>query len=195
METKIIPSYLYVQYQGDADLQAFVDAYNNLAQQYLDWFNTVNLPIYTGLSGLMLDWVGAGLYGLPRPTIGTPSGAVYNVGIYNMVTYNSGTVGAIVVSDDVYKRILTWKLSREDGQYMNIDWLKRRCKRFLVGANGTSPAISNTYEISVQITTANTIDIVINYPSDPAMVTILIECLTAKVLDLPWQYNILARSA
>lgn len=194
METKIIPSYLYVEYQGDADLQAFVDSYNNIAQQYLDWFNTINLPIYTNLSGLMLDWIGAGLYGFPRPTIGTPSGAIYNIGIYNTVTYDTGSVGSIIVSDDVYKRILTWKLNREDGQYMNIDWIKRRCKRFLLGTNGTSPAINNTYEISVMILSNNTIEISINYPSDPAIVQILIQCLSAGVLDMPWQYQILARS-
>ena len=34
-----IKSYLYQEYAQDNDLQAFVDAYNAIAQGYQDWFN------------------------------------------------------------------------------------------------------------------------------------------------------------
>ena len=69
MLTKILPSYLYTQYADDVNLQSFVSAYNTMTQEYLDWFNNINLPIYTVQSGTMLDWVATGLYGIPRPTI------------------------------------------------------------------------------------------------------------------------------
>lgn len=83
-----IPSYLYEEYADDDDLQAFVAAFNTLAQSYgPTWLNLVNLPIYTGLAGLLLDWVGAGLYGMPRPTLYSPYTLI--AGPYNTVPYNS----------------------------------------------------------------------------------------------------------
>jgi len=42
--TKVIPSYLYQEYSDDDDLQAFVMAYNGLAQQYVTWFATSPSP-------------------------------------------------------------------------------------------------------------------------------------------------------
>lgn len=84
----IIPSYLYQEYSDDDDLQAFVAAYNELAQKYgVDWLTTANLPIYTGLAGLLLDWIGSNLYGLPRPTLYTPYSIVS--GPFNTVPFNT----------------------------------------------------------------------------------------------------------
>lgn len=45
----IIPAYPYTQYNDDPDIVAFFDAYNKLAQGYLDYFNNLNLPCWTGL--------------------------------------------------------------------------------------------------------------------------------------------------
>jgi hypothetical protein len=71
--TTVIPSYLYQQYTDDDDLQGFVEAQNEMQQNYVDTFNALNLPIYTGLivSGLLLDWVARGLYGISRPSLGS----------------------------------------------------------------------------------------------------------------------------
>jgi len=191
----IIKSYLYQQYQNDLDLQAFVDAYNNLTQQYADWCNTINLPIYSTLSGLMLDWIGAGYYGFPRPSIGITSGAIYNIATYDVDTYGIGSTQFVAASDDIYKRILTWKLYRGDGYYMNITWLKKRLMRFLTGANGASLAIDNTDPISVKVSKTNTITITVNYPADTASVTLLIECMNSGFLDMPLQYTTVIVSA
>lgn len=185
-------SYLYQQYQNDLDLKAFVDAYNNLTQQYVTYLNTVNLPIYTGLSGALLDWVAQGLYGVKRPVIGTASGAVYDVAIYDVGVYGSGGTTFALVSDDIFKRILTWKLYRGDGFVMSISWLKKRLKRFLIGTNGAALQIDSTPEISVKITQLNQIDIAIHYPSDTASVDLLIATINSGHLDLPWQYNVVA---
>lgn len=211
MESNTIKSYLYQQYQDDLDLQAFVNAYNAYTQSYVDWYNQTALPIYApltttdvstglsitslGLTGALLDWVGAGLYGYPRPTIGTPAGAIYGTGTYGVSVYGAGNVGSVTLDDDYYRRVLTWKLYRGDGFYMSLNWLKRRIKRFLTGANGTVPSISTTAEISVTGAGPNGIIIVINYPSDPAAVNNTVTFLNSGVLDTPWQYPLTARSA
>lgn len=185
-----IPSYLYKAYQDDPYLAAFVNSYNSITQGYLDYLNTINLPIYTGLSGALLDWIGAGFYGYPRPILGVPSGAIFGNVLFNQATFGSGTITTIAISDDIYKRILTWKLHRGDGMYLTIPWLKKRIKRFLVGINGTSPAIGDTNEVSISITNTNVINIAINYPSDQTSVAFLKECLNAGILDLPFNYTV-----
>jgi hypothetical protein len=194
MQTLTIKSYLYQQYQNDLDLQAFVDSYNELTQGYMDWCNTINLPIYTGLSGNLLDWIGAGLYGLPRPVVGSSTGAVYGIAIYGVEVYGAGASSSAPVSDDIYKRILTWKTYRGDGYTMSIPWLKARIKRFLVGVNGTCPDLDGTAEISVSISPLKEITIAIHYPEDLASVTLFRNCLASGVLDMPWQYTFTAVS-
>jgi len=69
----VIPSYLYQQYTDDDDLQGFVEAQNQMQQNYVDTFNGLNLPIYTNypVSGKLLDWVARGVYGISRPTLGS----------------------------------------------------------------------------------------------------------------------------
>src|ERR1700678_4143973 len=69
--TQTIPAYLYEEYFGDPDIQPFVDGYNALVQEYIDWFNTIGLPVYTGylIAGPLLDWVGNNLYDVERPYI------------------------------------------------------------------------------------------------------------------------------
>src|SRR5580704_9014946 len=86
---QVIPSYLYQEYAYDEDLQAFITAYNELAQQYIDWFVQINLPIYTSMMivGSLLDWVGVGIYGVPRPTLAT--GSVDRIGPYNTMIYDT----------------------------------------------------------------------------------------------------------
>lgn len=195
METQVIKQYLYQQYQDDLDIQAFVDAFNGIAQGYVDWANNIGIPIYTTLSGAALDWVGQSLYGYARPIIGAISGAIYNTFNYNQQTYGTGVIQAQLASDDVYKRVLTWKLHRGDGRYTNVQWLKRRIKRFLIGVNGASPDLDHTQEISVQFGPNNAITVVINYPQDPASVGLACQYINAGVLDVPFQYSIFARSA
>lgn len=160
----IIPSYLYQEYSDDDNLQAFVASYNTMAQSYLDWFNYVGLPIYTGetgegnpsVSGTLLDWVGTGLYGYLRPNLASGVNLVegpYNTFDFNVLPYNGGkTVGpsdAQIASDDVYRRCLTWHFYKGDGKYFTVPWLKRRIMRFLLGTDGTTPNIDNTYPVSV----------------------------------------------
>jgi hypothetical protein len=71
--TTVIPSYLYQEYSDDDDLQGFVAAINTKQQDFVDTFNALNLPIYTGpiVQGALLDWVARGLYGMARPELDT----------------------------------------------------------------------------------------------------------------------------
>jgi hypothetical protein len=153
-----IKSYLYQEYSDDEDLQAFVAAYNSMMQDLVDAFNTLNLPIYTQdpVSGALLDWVGKGVYGLPRPalsyqfpiTIGPYNTGQYNTQIYDYWQYIFPNDLALV-NDDIYRRVITWHFSKGDGKYFSVQWLKKRIMRFLIGTNGTNPNIDQTYQISV----------------------------------------------
>lgn len=163
-----IPSYVYQQYADDDSLQAFVGAYNSETQEYIDWFNYIDLPIYTGLTQSLLDWVGAGLYGFPRPTLSSGNKKTrgpLNTYALNVMALNASktlsTYTVSAVTDDVYQRILTWHLFKGDGKYFTIQWLKRRIYRFLFGAHGTDAVGPFTNQISVLFGTNNQINITI----------------------------------
>ena len=165
---KVIPSYLYQEYNDDDDLQAFVDSQNEITQGDVDWFVNINLPVYTSpsIAGPLLDLVAFGIYGMTRPAL--PSGTNRNIGpyntwLYNQIAYNQlkviGNQDYVATSDDIFKRILTWQLYKGDGKVFNIRWLKRRIMRFLFGANGTDPPAVTTYPISVTFGPANQVNI------------------------------------
>jgi hypothetical protein len=191
----IIPSYLYVQYNDDANLQALVDAYNNIARQYLTLFNTINLPVYTGplITGPLLDWVAEGLYGMTRPALA--SGFNNNAGPLDTYGLNdppalddiflSTLQNVTATSDDIFKRIMTWNFYKGDGNVVNIRWLKRRIIRFLNGINGVDVDTSVTYGISVTFSgqTCN-----INLGSN-ANAQVLKEAIDSQAVQLPFQLS------
>lgn len=191
----VIKSYLYWEYQDDDTCQAFVDAYNQFAQAYVDWFNNINLPIYSGplIVGSLLDWVAAGLYGFERPTL--VSGTLLLIGSYNTQAYDEaayntqtsvGSLTYVTVNDDIFKRILTWHLYRGDGFQFSTEWLKRRLVRFLNGPNGVPPLIDQTYDVSVTYASGTA---TITLPSS-ATSMILADALTSGVLAIPFQLSI-----
>jgi hypothetical protein len=156
--TKLIPSYPYKEYDDDDDIVSWVMSYNQLGQRFIDTLVTLNLPIYTkdNIAGLLLDWVGAGIYGKPRPNLSTQMAEIigpFNTYQFNTMTYNGSTqvgpANIVVTDDDAYKRILTWALLKGDGKICNVRWLKRRIMRFLIGKNGVNPNIDQTYQISI----------------------------------------------
>lgn len=199
MISKTLPAYLYQQYSNDDTtqyLQAFFDAYNQQSQTNLDRLNSLDLPIYTNstISGVLLDWVGQGIYGFARPTL--PSGySESGLGVYNTVPYDttaytqniiSSPTTFYTVTDDYYKRMLTWNFYKGDGFQYTTEWLKRRIKRFLFGLNGVSSNIDNTYEISVTYPTYKTVHITIpNLPISP----IFNAAIQAGVLNVPFEYT------
>lgn len=166
--TNRMGSYLYQQYTDDDSLQAFIAAYNTIAQQYIDTFNQLNLPVYTGLSGGLLDWVAQGLYGMSRPSLS--SGLNRDIGpfgtwVIGKIPFGSrvrvGSQNVVVTTDDIFQRCITWNFYKGDGKVFNIRWLKRRIMRFLEGTNGTAPNIDQTYVVSVTFGVGNQVNVAI----------------------------------
>jgi hypothetical protein len=161
-----ISSYVYQEYSDDDDIQAFAAAYNGMVQTYVDWFNTINLPVYTGaqISGSLLDWIATGLYGLPRPVIPGSSApaigllATYFLAQLELAQYKTFPAQTVYpVNDDIYKRVLTWLLYKGDGFQFTTRWLKRRIMRFLVGVDGVG-YVGGTHARGGLILPANLVD-------------------------------------
>ena len=197
MLTQVLPAYLYQQYTKDPyseDLQAFFTAYNNESQVRLEATNSLNLPIYTKQIAPLLDWTAYGIYGVLRPSIGTPSHfspvGAYNTYEYDVRAYSQDTEIApnnyYIVNDDIFKRILTWNFYKGDGFQYNTQWLKRRIKRFLFGVDGVDFPITDTFDISIIYGTNNTVTITLpNYAITPVFES----CLLSGVLNVPFEYS------
>ena len=194
----IIPSYLYQQYSDDPSLRAFVSAYNALAQGYLDWFNNTPLSVYTdpNINGPLLDWIGCGLYGIPRPVISTPatiqSGALNSIQL-NAVALNSeivlATGSAQLANDDIYKRTLTWNLYLGDGKVMTIDWLKRRFARFLYASNGLDITPDAGYNIGIAVTQGSSPTFEMSVPTIAPITSIMQNFIDQSILQMPLEIN------
>jgi hypothetical protein len=210
MLSTTIDSYLYTEYADDDDLQAFVSAYNQATQYYVDWFNTVGLAFYPGLSGPLLDWVAEGLYGLEKTSLATPASAalgMFNTVPFNTIVFNGYTPSTETyysLSDDVFQRILTWDFFKGDGKRFSIRWLKRRIMRFIVGMNGIDPepwnpgfvvGAENTQAIAVSVL-SGVLTVTINQTLlsrfvqvTPGILTLFQLAFEGQVLDLPVQYT------
>jgi hypothetical protein len=199
---KVIPSYLFQEFADDEDMQAFIAAYNQLAQQYVGWFSTISLPIYTGhmIAGNLLDWVAVGIYGVPRPTLA--SGTIMKIGPYNTYAYNTlgfnmsrtmSNTMAFVATDNTYKRVLTWQHYKGDGFFFNITWLKRRIMRFIAGDSGTDPIdmTNDLSDISV-IPSGGAFAIQINNSGTYTGASAFVACITSGVLNVPFQFTFTA---
>lgn len=190
---KFIPSYLYEQYADDANVQAFVSAFNDMGQEYLDYLDDLGLPIYSGLSGDLLDWVGLGVYDVQRPVL--PFGRSTSDGLYAALAFATlayaktdiTNSGSFSTDDDTYKRVITWHVQKGDGRQFTIPWLKRRVKRFLVGVDGTCPNIDETYDISVTFSGPRAV--VVDVPSSYDKAAIFQAAVEAGVLETPFQYS------
>lgn len=210
--TKTIPSYLYFQYLDDPDLPSLIASYNALTQGYVDWFTQINLPVYTGLQGALLDWIGQGIYGLPRPSLSTttlngvigqlasnyyhgatgPSSPTPNMvtALDTMQIYQTQTT--YDTPDDIYKRVLTWWFFKGNGFVFTIPWLKQRIARFLYGVNGTNPSIPFTPDIGVTFndgTTPPTCAISIANNSTNPIAIYFKAAVENGVLSLPFRFQ------
>ena len=114
----------------------------------------------------------------------------YNTNMYNTLAYNQkkrvGAQNVTVTTDDLFKRIMTWRLYRGDGKVFNIQWLKRRIARFLTFPNGTSGNIDNTNNIHVTFGSGNQVNILL--PAVPNA-TILKEAIDSGAVELPFQFT------
>lgn len=193
---QILPSYIYQQYADDANIVAFSQAYNTLAQAYLDWFNQTPFGVYTSpsVTGPLLDWIGQGIYGVPRPVFSTLStyfqgNAIGGVPL-NILPVNgsrilrSGT--AVTANDDYYKRVLTWNVYIGDGRTVNIMTLRKRIARFLYGVNGTDVSLSMAQNVSIEVVTSPSLSLTITVPAGMAS-SYFQEGFKSGILPLPFQ--------
>lgn len=210
--TKTIPSYLYFEYQTDPDLPSLIESYNAITQNYVDWFNNANLPIYTGLSGKLLDWVGIGLYGLPRPGLSNlqvlgvigqlasakyhgptgPASPIPNIVNALATTQAYETVNNYDTPDDIYKRILTWAFYKGDGFVFSVPWLKRRIARFLYAENGGDISAPFTPDISVSFDDTTTPRVTCNISITEAgnpLAEYLQAAINNGILSLPFRFT------
>jgi hypothetical protein len=193
---QIIPSYCFQQFADDDNIQAFFAAQNEYATQFLLWFNTLNLPIYTGgiISGALLDWVAQGIYGIMRPSVTT--GSLRAVAAINSMPINFAAINERKITsnealqsttDDIFRRVITWNFYKGDGFVFNVEWLKRRVLRFLNGPNGISPVIDNTYAVSVAITGA--VFAVTVATGNATNVSLLNALINSGACATPFQYS------
>lgn len=190
----IILAYPYVQYQYDDNITAFTVAYNIYAQAYLNWFNSLNFPIYTQapVAGALLDWVATSIYGISRPGLpassGTPSKGPVNTYAANQNVANGYIAGIAdtftATTDDTFRRIITWAFYKGDGKAVSPRWLKRRINRFLNGMNGTDIVNDTQYQISVAPTSFK--HWTITLPTSPEA-QIFKTAVSTGVLALPFQ--------
>ncbi|MCY1699656.1 hypothetical protein OVA10_16555 [Lelliottia sp. SL45] len=194
---KIIPAYPFVQYRDDENVVAFFDAYNEMAQLYLDSLNELGLPCWTSpaITGPLLDWIAQGIYGETRPLLQLSEEAIaqgaYNTIEYNRIPYaglkNYAPGSASYVPDDYFKRILTWNFYKGDGSHFCIDWLKRRVARFIHGTNGIDPPLQDTFDVSVTVE-AGTFSIAIPEYGN-GIGQFLKEAIDQQLVKLPFIYN------
>ena len=73
--------------------------------------------------------------------------------LFNQLPFNGRKVvnqsEQVVVSDDLFKRIMTWNFYKGDGFHFTIPWLKRRIMRFLTGADGVDVVNEQRWSVSV----------------------------------------------
>lgn len=163
MRADVIPAYPYSIYKDDDNIAVFFKGFNQLAQDYIDSFNALKLPVYKSKVNALLDWVGLNIYGIARPVF--PVGIESIRGELNNLAFNEIALNElikkypenfIVASDDVYKRVITWHHYKGDGDGFNIRTLKRKVMRFL-----TDSKVSQTYQVSVSFGLNNEVNLII----------------------------------
>lgn len=197
IETNIIPSYIFTQYNDDEDVTAFFESYNEMAQKYLNAFNNLQLPCWTSqlITGWLLDWIAQGIYGQIRPALQIVKEQTQK-GDYNTIEYNAITYATIsnyiagqysYLSDDLFKRVLTWNFYKGDGLQFSVPWFKRRIARFIIGNDGIDPPIDETFDISI---TSNDGTFYVRIPDyDDGVAYALAACIEQEFVNLPFMYK------
>lgn len=192
--TDIIKSYPYVQFADDENITAWFDAYNTYAQQYLDWFNNTPLAVYTRyeISGDLLDWVAAGVYGCYRTPIAfgnSRSIGPLNTYTPNYIPFNQGKElsdqTSFTMTDDIFKRVITWNFYKGDGVQISIPWLKKRIARFTdLNFMNISVIVGANKSVTVKVTGA-----------DSEILSYLQSIMQLSLVNLPIGYTFTVEAA
>ncbi|MCX8667108.1 hypothetical protein J3T99_05715 [Acetobacteraceae bacterium B3987] len=193
------PAYPYQQFSDDADIVALFDAYNRMAQGTLTWMNDHILPLYmrSSITGGLLDYAAYCLYGQRRYRIGyvdlvDASGAIDTALINALAIDGTDTfvsTGGTFVSDDIFKRALTWNYHKGDGCQFSIPWLKKRVMRFLTGEQGHAWRFNGTLPVSITVS-GQTVTITVTAGlADSTFINALPVLIQRGVLSVPASHS------
>lgn len=198
------PAYLYGQYNNDPDIQATRDAYNQEAQYIFNWLQTNPIADYRGdpISGPLLDFVAQGLYNMTRrvqvaSTLGGVKGsfgdAAFGTSEFAGGTYQEPDSQAISLSDDQFRRAITWNIFSGDGWTFSTNWLRRRIARFIFGVDGASDInVDDQQLISIMWTSLRTATVYVTSPASSATLTgLLLIGISNNYLQTPIGYDII----
>ena len=195
---KITPAYLFKElYRGDPYITPFFNAYNLAAQYYLDWYNENPTAVYTdsNISGNFLNFVALGLYNLRRPVL-SDTNFIEGENAMNSLQINAQSMnynanvragsGAVIVNDDIFKRVLTWHLYLNDGKQATMPWLRKRIARFIYGIAGTDITNDVLQYVNISFPSKGNIEISLNDDIISEQFKLLLE---QGWLSLPFQVN------
>ncbi|MXV43589.1 hypothetical protein GS501_00655 [Saccharibacter sp. 17.LH.SD] len=203
--TLLAPATPYQQFSDDADIIAFFEAYNALMQEIIFWMVGHPMALYIGpaLTGNLLSYCALCLYGQFRYRISyvelrSVTGAI------DTTTINRLSVDETVIdkryignsiSDDLFKRILTWNFYKGDGLNFSIPWLKRRIMRFLTGDDGHAWRFNSTDPVSVRLEGRKVIITPDTGPWSHDLVIILSRILTNGILNVPPMFTFMVKTS
>lgn len=218
LEKNKIPSETYFQYRRAGDMVWLFKSFGDFVNAYRGLLSTVSLGDFNNcqISGPLLKYVASCVYGInsndvywkkPKLSInGTiASFRIDLLAIDSSFVFNPPSTKKIVLSDDLLRRILTWKLYRDyqletpanmnivpghgmdaNGEYeFTVPWLKRRVARFLCGDG------SQSIHISVRFGANRTVIISSWGVGDEKSITDLEGLINSPLLGLPTYYSYL----
>lgn len=191
----LAPAFPYQQFSDDADIKALFDAYNTLAQKILTWIYEHCLPLYMrpSITGGLLDYVAYCLYGIRRSQLGYSQIGLVNGSIdtaaINTLAIDDITAAisakSIHLSDDVFKRVITWNFYKGDGSQFSIPWLKKRIMRFVTGDQGHAWRFNSTAPVSITIQNGSILIKISPGTVSVDLVTTLNSLLQAGIVAVP----------
>lgn len=196
-------SYLYGEYSDDQDLVASRKVFNAQVQSIYSWLINTCLSDYRQdpVSGALLDWVGLGVYGMARRlTIPGSGGLVkspwadgaWAEAVWAGLVVNRDGASVVNLTDDLFRRALTWNTYLADGSVFTTTWLRRRVIRFLYGANGFDVNTANWYSsISIEWVDARQAKVVLPGDTPQDLLLVLSYGLSTGYLRTPIGYTFL----
>lgn len=202
MLTQIPKAYPYGEYSDDEDIVAVFNSFNTEAQAIFLWLVSTCLCDYRQdpVSGSLLDWVAEAIYGMNRRMV--PSATTYPVTgelANNVLAYDeiaggltsTQTSTAETLSDDLFRRSITWNSYLGDGLVFSTPWLRRRLIRYLYATDGYDIDVHPYWnQVSIQWMGNRTADVVLSVTATETVANALVQGLATGYLRLPLGYSL-----
>lgn len=151
----MIKAYAYNQFHRNLDIKAMSLTLDAALQDIQKQLKEADFPIYTSKEGEWLDYIAWCLYGLKRPTIalgkiipeigGMGDSPMIGLGFMSLRPRVLPT--SELIDDDCFKRLIMWHTFVGDGFFFNLDFFKRKIKRFI--QDDMNAIVRETYDISI----------------------------------------------